>query len=307
MSSSGKTHRAAALLQRRRRCRRPGPPPHGVPLQRQHRGHLHGRRDLRPDDHPQGCPRRCPALPPRERPGHRPVLRGRPVTLELPPRPSSSRQRLPPGNQGRHRDQPTKEASSRPASRPASPRSSPPARPSRSPPPTGPTSPGPRRAEPGSQSESQGAPGPAAGVFFGYAMAMLRTLVLMGRRGSGKSTVGRHIAERSGRPFIDLDIQTARTLGTQASAKPGTVTVRQRSGLRKSQALAAALQQPGAVVALGGGTPTAPARARSAAPRTRCGPLRSDLPVRICRDAARAAAAHRQLRQAKPHRGRPAR
>lgn len=90
---------------------------------------------------------------------------------------------------------------------------------------------------------------------------MLRSLVLMGLRGSGKSTVGWHIAEWSGRPLIDIDSETARVLGVQSVRQAwdqyGEVVFR----LAESRALAEALEVTGAVIALGGGTPTAPGAA----------------------------------------------
>ncbi len=91
---------------------------------------------------------------------------------------------------------------------------------------------------------------------------MVRTIVLMGLRGSGKSTVGRLIAQQAvSRPFIDLDTRTAQLLGG--------ATVREvwdqygEAAFRRAeiQALTAALQEHAAVIALGGGTPTAPGAA----------------------------------------------
>lgn len=90
---------------------------------------------------------------------------------------------------------------------------------------------------------------------------MLPTIVLMGLRGSGKSTVGRHIAQRAGRPFIDLDDRTAELLGgasvREAWDRHGEAAFRQA----ETRALGAALEMRGAVIALGGGTPTAPGAA----------------------------------------------
>lgn len=90
---------------------------------------------------------------------------------------------------------------------------------------------------------------------------MVRMIVLMGLRGSGKSTVGRRIAERAGRLLIDLDSRTALLLGG-----PSVREVWDRCGeaaFRQAEVrvLAAALQTDGAVIALGGGTPTAPGAA----------------------------------------------
>lgn len=90
---------------------------------------------------------------------------------------------------------------------------------------------------------------------------MLRTIVLMGLRGSGKSTVGRHLASWGGRPFIDLDDVTAQLLGGNSVqavwSRYGEVAFREA----EVRALEEALRNKGAVIALGGGTPTAPGAA----------------------------------------------
>jgi shikimate kinase len=92
------------------------------------------------------------------------------------------------------------------------------------------------------------------------------TLFLIGLRGAGKSTVGRLVATRLSAAFIDLDEETARRLGAlSASHAFKSVGVDQfRSA--EVQALSALVQQGPAdratnthrVIALGGGTPTAP-------------------------------------------------
>jgi len=84
------------------------------------------------------------------------------------------------------------------------------------------------------------------------------TILLIGLRGSGKSTLGRRLADTLGRPFIDLDDRTAADLG---HASPGPAL--RAEGIdafraAEAKALRAALEQPGSVLALGGGTPTAP-------------------------------------------------
>ena len=87
------------------------------------------------------------------------------------------------------------------------------------------------------------------------------TLVLMGLRGAGKSTVGRNIAERTGRPLIDLDSRTACLLGganvREVWNRCGEAAFREA----EARALADALQTTGAIISLGGGTPTAPGAA----------------------------------------------
>lgn len=83
-------------------------------------------------------------------------------------------------------------------------------------------------------------------------------IVLIGLRGSGKTTVGRLLAKRLGRVFVDLDEVTPRELGEEnvASAlkKHGEPAFRSA----EARALGRALSVRGRVVSLGGGTPTAP-------------------------------------------------
>ncbi len=78
------------------------------------------------------------------------------------------------------------------------------------------------------------------------------SLVLVGPRGAGKTTVGRLVAKRLGRPFVDTDDEIARRFGRPA----GTVLAeRGEPEFRAAEAAAAraALSRRGAVVALGGG------------------------------------------------------
>lgn len=90
------------------------------------------------------------------------------------------------------------------------------------------------------------------------------SLVLMGLRGSGKSTLGRLVAQRTGLAFVDLDLVTTALLGegtlAELWAQHGEAAFREAEvrALRE-RVLAAGL--PGQVVALGGGTPTAPGAA----------------------------------------------
>ncbi|RMH27843.1 MAG: shikimate kinase [Planctomycetota bacterium] len=87
------------------------------------------------------------------------------------------------------------------------------------------------------------------------------TIVLIGLRGSGKSTVGPIVAHRLGRQFIDLDSVTLWRLGAasvdQAWRERGVAAFR----ATEAMALAEALEQPARVIASGGGTPTAPGSA----------------------------------------------
>jgi shikimate kinase len=83
-------------------------------------------------------------------------------------------------------------------------------------------------------------------------------LILMGLRGSGKSTLGRKLSERTGLAFVDLDEMTAARLNAgsvaEAWAKHGQAAFR----VAEVEALRAAVAEDVGILALGGGTPTAP-------------------------------------------------
>lgn len=85
-----------------------------------------------------------------------------------------------------------------------------------------------------------------------------RMIVLMGLRGSGKSTVGTLLAERLGLGFVDLDDLTPKELGETDAAesirKHGFEAFREAEGV----ALKRVIGRGPIVLALGGGTPTAP-------------------------------------------------
>jgi shikimate kinase len=79
-------------------------------------------------------------------------------------------------------------------------------------------------------------------------------VVLIGLRRSGKTTVGRLLAEALGIPFIDLDELVAQRVGLT----PREILVKQgEEAFRKAEceAVADAARCPGRVVAAGGGTP----------------------------------------------------
>jgi shikimate kinase len=83
-----------------------------------------------------------------------------------------------------------------------------------------------------------------------------RTLLLAGMMGTGKSTVGRLLAARLGRAFIDTDAQIEAQRGlsvAQIFAREGEAAFR-----AAERAVLAALPERGAVVALGGGALLAP-------------------------------------------------
>jgi len=86
----------------------------------------------------------------------------------------------------------------------------------------------------------------------------------MGLRGSGKSTLGRGVAADLGLPFVDLDDVTTGLLGEgtlpELWARLGEAAFREAEVRALREQLQAAAASP-RVVALGGGTPTAPGAA----------------------------------------------
>lgn len=79
-----------------------------------------------------------------------------------------------------------------------------------------------------------------------------RSLVLIGIRGVGKSSVGRRLAGRLGIEFIDTDELVQRSAGKTISAifgEEGEARFREF----EAAAVASALSQPGRVVGVGGG------------------------------------------------------
>ncbi len=92
-------------------------------------------------------------------------------------------------------------------------------------------------------------------------MSAATVIVLMGLRGSGKSTLGRTLAERLGRRFVDLDDRTATALGCAAPGDALRTHGEPAFRAAEADALRGALDESGIVLALGGGTPTAPGAA----------------------------------------------
>ncbi|HEX3629560.1 MAG TPA: 3-dehydroquinate synthase [Candidatus Dormibacteraeota bacterium] len=86
----------------------------------------------------------------------------------------------------------------------------------------------------------------------------MNNVVLVGFMGSGKTTVGRELADRLQRSFVDLDREIEADAGRSIAeifALEGEAGLRQREGRR----LERALQEEGAVIAAGGGAPLADA------------------------------------------------
>ncbi len=83
-------------------------------------------------------------------------------------------------------------------------------------------------------------------------------IILMGLRGCGKSTAGRLLAARLKRPFIDLDDVTPLELGARTVAEAWTKHGEIEFRRAEIMALTNALARDRQVIALGGGTPTAP-------------------------------------------------
>jgi shikimate kinase len=84
------------------------------------------------------------------------------------------------------------------------------------------------------------------------------SIVLIGPRGSGKSTAGRLLAERLGRPFADTDELVSAAAGKTIDAIFAEDGEREFRRL-ESQAVAGAAGLPAAVIAVGGGAVEDPA------------------------------------------------
>lgn len=82
-------------------------------------------------------------------------------------------------------------------------------------------------------------------------------VVLIGLRASGKTTVGRLLAAQLGRRFIDLDDLTAARLGETRAGDALATHGEPKFRVAEVEALRGVLRGGDAVLALGGGTPTA--------------------------------------------------
>jgi len=93
-------------------------------------------------------------------------------------------------------------------------------------------------------------------------MPLSSPLLLVGFMGSGKSTVGRRLAQRLGWHFVDLDERIESSAGANISEifeKRGEAAFRQLERQALEQALAEAATGRRTVLALGGGTYAQPA------------------------------------------------
>ncbi len=96
-------------------------------------------------------------------------------------------------------------------------------------------------------------------------MPVQPTILLIGLRGSGKSTLGKQLASRLGVDFIDLDDLTLKNMGAQTVAQAWQSEGEPAFRKAEADALRQAIEQfsnggmggMGGVIALGGGTPTA--------------------------------------------------
>ena len=90
---------------------------------------------------------------------------------------------------------------------------------------------------------------------------MRKHVLLIGLRASGKSTLGAALAAQFEARFVDLDDRTARELGAATAGDALRNAGEHAFRSAESRALAAACDEPPQVIALGGGTPTAPGAA----------------------------------------------
>lgn len=96
-------------------------------------------------------------------------------------------------------------------------------------------------------------------------------ILLVGLRGSGKSTVGPLLAESLQHQFIDLDLVTLWRLRCATVAEAWRELGVPRFRAAEVEGLAAALDNPERVIAAGGGTPTAPGAPELIRAHQKCG------------------------------------
>jgi shikimate kinase len=90
---------------------------------------------------------------------------------------------------------------------------------------------------------------------------MRKHVLLIGLRAAGKSTLGASLAARLGVGFLDLDDLTARELGAASAGDALRTAGEPAFREAETSALRAACEGAPRVIALGGGTPTAPGAA----------------------------------------------
>ncbi len=85
----------------------------------------------------------------------------------------------------------------------------------------------------------------------------MQNIVLVGMPGCGKSTVGKVLAKRMGRPFVDADAEIVKAAGKSI---PDIFAERGETGFRKleTEVLGELCRQSGTVIATGGGAVTVP-------------------------------------------------
>lgn len=88
-----------------------------------------------------------------------------------------------------------------------------------------------------------------------------RGIILIGLRGSGKSSVGKLLASRLQGTFVDLDDETPREMGCRSVAEAWVKEGEPGFRAAEVRALERVLRARPRVLALGGGTPTAPGAA----------------------------------------------
>jgi shikimate kinase len=96
-------------------------------------------------------------------------------------------------------------------------------------------------------------------------------IILLGLRCSGKTTVGRLLASRLARPFVDLDDLTLELLGAATTTEAWRTAGQQAFRAAEARALARVLAGDSQIIALGGGTPMAPGAAEALAAARRDG------------------------------------
>ncbi|MEX2219914.1 MAG: shikimate kinase [Phycisphaerales bacterium] len=84
-------------------------------------------------------------------------------------------------------------------------------------------------------------------------------LVLIGMRGSGKTTLGAALAAARGWRFVDLDVVTLEELGARSVAEAWSRAGEAGFREAESRALVRAVEDDPDILGLGGGTPTSPA------------------------------------------------